>query len=113
MDTTNRHLILVILGLLLGHIIFGQETPPRELYNGYCGWAIYKGYRYPAKKHIYVISYGDTIRFANVETKDKWLDVQFNNVHHPRVVADKKWEKIKAKRKKERLREEERYPKHF
>lgn len=54
-----------------------QNKTPKVKYDGYCGWAAYKNYKYPAKKHIYVVEEGDTIRFYNERTKKKWLAVPY------------------------------------
>lgn len=107
---------LLLITLLIAGLSYGQESeevidtlywgtmpadedyPKRKLlYDGYCGWAIYKGYTYKADPNIYLINSGDTIRFYNKATKAKWEKVNRSHKKAPREVADENWKKIVAK----------------
>ena len=63
---------------------------PKVLYDGDCGWAIYKGYRFEGNPNIYIVRFGDTIRFYNEQTKKKWLRKQ-KQAFFPKREADRNW----------------------
>ena len=67
-----RTLAVKLLALVALAKSLSQE--PKVLYNENCGWAVSKGYHYPSKPHIYIVTEElDTIRFWSEKTKQKFI----------------------------------------
>ena len=68
-----KQTLVVSLLALVAYVKSPNQEHPKVLYNENCGWAISKGYHYPSKPHIYIVTEDkDTIRFWSEKTKQKF-----------------------------------------
>lgn len=72
---------------------YSQEVK-KPLYDGNCGWAIHKGYRYEADPKIFVVEGIDSIIFYNERTKKLWLKTK-----NARKEADINWDTLSKEKK--------------
>lgn len=80
-------------GMFAAQWSYSQEVK-KPLYNGNCGWAIHKGYRYEADPKIFVVEGSDSIIFYNERTKKLWLKTK-----NARKEADSNWETLSKEKK--------------
>ena len=80
-------------GMFAAQLGYSQEVK-KPLYDGNCGWAIHKGYRYEADPKIFVVEGIDSVIFYNERTKKLWLKTK-----NARKEADSNWETLSKEKK--------------